>query len=548
MAQYESLKATIDAYIRQNGVKAITGPVLNGVLNAMVDSLGGGFLFEGEALPNGNPGTPDQNVIRYATRPGTYTNYGGYVHDGKHLVWMVWNGSWHAYATQVPTDASLPTLISQLTNDAGYITAASLAAYYTKVQTDALLSGKQATLVSGTNIKTINNESLLGPGNIDIQGGSQVQADWDEADPTDPAYIKNKPTIPSAPGTLDTDNASAQTPSASESLAGTVKLHKVAKTGSYADLLNKPTIPADKIFIATYGTTTYADILAAYNAGKAVFVNKSDEQLIMPLILIDATNASFGGEISGYQMYFAKCSNSDVWSKNMYSAELLSNRVSSWQATPSNNKYPTEKLVKDSLDGKQPTIDSSHKLDYSLIDNAPGVANASTLGLVKVNKAAGGINISGDILVLDTASAAEIAAKTTVCALKVSQIDKAVQVGVTTNTISLSDAEKTSAMAWLGVYDAIHPAVQTSQPAGGFAPNILYNLGELSGNTTFALATPPDANIANHYYWTFDTPASAPSITWPAGITWLGGSAPTINASKHYEISVLNGIGVAMEV
>lgn len=29
----------------------------------------------------------------------------------------------------------------------------------------------QPTLVSGTNIKTINNESILGSGNIDIQGG-----------------------------------------------------------------------------------------------------------------------------------------------------------------------------------------------------------------------------------------------------------------------------------------------------------------------------------------------------------------------------------------
>ena len=33
------------------------------------------------------------------------------------------------------------------------------------------LSGKQDTLVSGTNIKTINNTSLLGSGNIDISGG-----------------------------------------------------------------------------------------------------------------------------------------------------------------------------------------------------------------------------------------------------------------------------------------------------------------------------------------------------------------------------------------
>ena len=34
------------------------------------------------------------------------------------------------------------------------------------------LDGKQDTLVSGENIKTINGNSLLGSGNIDIQGGS----------------------------------------------------------------------------------------------------------------------------------------------------------------------------------------------------------------------------------------------------------------------------------------------------------------------------------------------------------------------------------------
>lgn len=33
------------------------------------------------------------------------------------------------------------------------------------------LDGKQATLVSGTSIKTVNNTSLLGVGNITITGG-----------------------------------------------------------------------------------------------------------------------------------------------------------------------------------------------------------------------------------------------------------------------------------------------------------------------------------------------------------------------------------------
>lgn len=40
--------------------------------------------------------------------------------------------------------------------------------------TDTALNGKQPTLVSGTNIKTINNQSILGSGNIDIQGGGKA--------------------------------------------------------------------------------------------------------------------------------------------------------------------------------------------------------------------------------------------------------------------------------------------------------------------------------------------------------------------------------------
>lgn len=42
--------------------------------------------------------------------------------------------------------------------------------YYTEDEVDDLLDEKQDSLVSGTNIKTINNNSLLGSGNINIQG------------------------------------------------------------------------------------------------------------------------------------------------------------------------------------------------------------------------------------------------------------------------------------------------------------------------------------------------------------------------------------------
>lgn len=72
----------------------------------------------------------------------------------------------------------------------------------TKADTSAL-SSKQNTLVSGTNIKTINGETILGSGNLVIQSGT---SNWDD--------IQGKP-----------------------------QFAEVATSGNYNDLINKPTIP-----------------------------------------------------------------------------------------------------------------------------------------------------------------------------------------------------------------------------------------------------------------------------------------------------------------
>ena len=46
--------------------------------------------------------------------------------------------------------------------------------YYTKEDTDGLLDTKQDTLVSGTSIKTINGKSVLGNGDLDLEGLSTL--------------------------------------------------------------------------------------------------------------------------------------------------------------------------------------------------------------------------------------------------------------------------------------------------------------------------------------------------------------------------------------
>lgn len=93
--------------------------------------------------------------------------------------------------------SKIPTLTSQLTNDSNfvtnewvlaqlqsYVTSSALESileeYITEANVDAKLNSKQDTLVSGTNIKTINGQSILGSGNITIEGtGESNPATYD---------------------------------------------------------------------------------------------------------------------------------------------------------------------------------------------------------------------------------------------------------------------------------------------------------------------------------------------------------------------------------
>ena len=75
------------------------------------------------------------------------------------------------------------------------------------------------------------------------------------------------------------------------------------------------------------------------------------------------------------------------------------------------------------------------------------------------------------------------------------------------------------------------------------SPNVLTKLGTLASAVTLSLDTASEeAGMANVYDIIFSTPASAPSITWPEGISWVGGSAPAIAGGKTYEVSILDNL------
>ena len=94
MSNYNSLKTTINANVKQNGVQAITGNILNSVLNAMVNALGAGYQFAGVATTATNPGSPDAKVFYVAATPGTYTNFSNLSLNFGEIAVFMYGTSW----------------------------------------------------------------------------------------------------------------------------------------------------------------------------------------------------------------------------------------------------------------------------------------------------------------------------------------------------------------------------------------------------------------------------------------------------------------------
>ena len=117
MSNYNTLKTTINANIKQNGNQEITGPILNSVLNQMVNILGTGYQFAGVATldPATEPGTPDAKVFYIANGKGTYTNFGGIEVTEDDVVVLYWDTAWHKVATGIASNEKLSEL-EQKTN------------------------------------------------------------------------------------------------------------------------------------------------------------------------------------------------------------------------------------------------------------------------------------------------------------------------------------------------------------------------------------------------------------------------------------------------
>ena len=354
-----------------------------------------------------------------------------------------------------------------------------------------LETGKQDKLVSGTNIKTINGSSVLGGGDLTIQTG----------DPN--AVLFTSQTL------TDAQKEQARANIDAASLEDVTALNDaeyiVAWDGTSTPVVAN--IPAG--VTVTYNTTTYTGTLAASasTAGNIYLVKNS----------------------SNYDMYVSTASGSSYSWVGIGSTAL---DLSGYATTAQLNQLDLEVH---NLSGKY----------YGIFEDAESLPEGYAAGYAFV-----GTTAPFAIYQFDGTDWADSGAT----------VDGITgEPGVGFESVASPDPADGTAIITLSNGDTVtidlnhnHPAYYSkvlggAQPVGGFEPDVVYSLGTLSGAITFSLASPVTGNV-NHYFWMFVTGVSAPTITWPAGITWAAGSAPTVAANKKYEISILNGVAYYSEV
>ena len=75
-------------------------------------------------------------------------------------------------------------------------------------------------------------------------------------------------------------------------------------------------------------------------------------------------------------------------------------------------------------------------------------------------------------------------------------------------------------------------------------PNKYYKWTSAMSSLTITLATPTNTSILNNYMFEFTTSSSGCTLNVPSTVKWANGEAPTIEASKTYQVSIINNLAV----
>lgn len=344
----------------------------------------------------------------------------------------------------------------------------------------------QEKLVSGTNIKTVNNQSLLGSGNITIQGGSgsAVQSDWNQSDSTADDYIKNKPTIPAAQvqsNWNESDNTSK------------------------AYIQNKPTIPTVPTNVSAF--TNDAGYLTQHQSIKTVnnesMVGSGNLNLLPTDVfnnfcpIIEDTRSSNVGTITGVAPFATLASGQIILLHLAYGTT---------------NGTKLKLTLSDGTDTAAINVMYSNLQAYTVLSQIGGLNTTAGMYLHLIYNGTDWIAIGFG--------------------------DGNTQYAVITQALISAGTNTTSKTISAKIFHDNAYIVEETYSSGSLKANKMYDFGTVSSLTIPSLDATNDlvSNALNFYALRFIAGADDLNITFPTGV--VVDDTPTINTGDYVEIMI----------
>lgn len=160
MGNYEQLKQAVSDVIKKNGNQEITGEIMQNTLLSIISTIGNDATFAGIAVPETNPGTPDQNVFYIASQPGNYSNFGSIKLVDQVLILTNKNGYWVKFDAGITTAAKVAELEERSNANSAYI---KLTLQYIGVDIPYMIEvGKKYKLTYNGDISNYRSNNIYG--------------------------------------------------------------------------------------------------------------------------------------------------------------------------------------------------------------------------------------------------------------------------------------------------------------------------------------------------------------------------------------------------
>lgn len=358
------------------------------------------------------------------------------------------------------------------------------------------ISGKQDKLVSGTNIKTVNSNSLLGSGNISVGTITKVQAN----------------------GTDVSSSGTANIPAASTSAYGVTKLSSATNSTSASLAATASAVKA--AYDLANGKWTYnVDTIKAVKVNNAAAADSASSVAWSGITSKPTT-------ISGYGItdaYTKSAANGKfiTGARDAYNVNSLYNAGIHMVANGTNVPCGSEYGVCLTLPYRQ--LYGNSKTDFGAQIFLPNGDDAAKPNSLFFRTSLG-----------DTWNAwQEVATKGSLATV------------ATSGSYNDLSNKPFIPAAYKGNYST--SALTASSTSFTLSPNTYYTIKPSSASTrTFSFGS-ATSGIVNEYIVEINMSSYAPTIAFPSSVVWANGTAPEYAKGKKYIISIVNNYAVFAE-